>query len=182
MLMNSSIIDQKQYLHPSKLKVACGAYLTLAEKKILLKIAHSSTAAKSVSQRAHIILSADKGLSKYAIMKKLNIRWETVHKWINRWATSKFDFSKITQDTLNSSKLKKQIVRCLKDLPRRGSRSKFTPEQVVQIIHLGCTKPESINIPLSHWSSRSLAKQVVKTGITTKISHERVATFLKKMN
>lgn len=179
MLMDTVIIDQCQ--HSPKLQTTTSAFLTFLEKEILLKIVNASTSSKSISRRAEIILKAEEGISKYVIMKILGIRWETVHKWINRWIKYKPEFLKINDDLKHSNnKLQKLIIHCLRDAFRSGSPSKFTPVQVIQITHLACTKPKSINIPLSHWSSRSLAEQVIKMNITQKISHERIAFFLKR--
>lgn len=179
MIIDKAIIRQCQY--SPKLQTISVAFLTFLEKEILLKIVNASTTSKSIFQRAEIILNVDERKSKYFIMNRLKIRWQTVQKWVNRWIKYKSEFSKVNEDVEHlNHKLQKLILHCLKDAPRSGSPSKFLPEQLIQVMHLACTKPESINIPLSHWSSRTLAEQIMKMNIIPKISHERVAFFLKK--
>jgi len=68
----------------------------------------------------------------------------------------------------------------LSDNKRSGRRPTFTPEQVIKITALACTTPKSHEIPLSHWSSRSLARQAVKMQIVQKISPSKIAIFLKQ--
>ena len=109
-------------------------------------------------------------------MKLLNLTRKTISKWSKRWLNFSFKFSTIT----NECKMKKLILECLSDLNRSGRPSTYSPEEVARIFHLACTVPTSINIPLSHWNSRSLAKHLVDNKIIKKISHERVAFFLRK--
>lgn len=109
-------------------------------------------------------------------MKSLNLTRKTVNKWINRWLNSSPKFSLITDE----NEMKKLICECLEDADRSGRPSTYTTEQVTTIFHLACTLPKSINIPLSHWSTRSLAQYLVGNKIIEKISHERIAFFLRK--
>ena len=109
-------------------------------------------------------------------MKLLNLTRKTVSKWINRWLNFSSKFSLITEE----SKVKKLIIECLSDSTRTGRPSIYSIEEVTTIVHLACTVPKSINVPLSHWSTRSLAKYLVDNKIIKKISHERVAFFLRK--
>lgn len=108
-------------------------------------------------------------------MKLLNITRKTVRKWNTRWLNFSSKFSKVTDECT----MKKLIIKCLSDAPRSGKPSTYSPEEIIKIFHLACTVPTSINIPLSHWSTRSLAQYLIDNKITKKISHERVAFFLR---
>jgi len=46
----------------------------------------------------------------------------------------------------------------LSDAPRAGAPAKFTSEAICQIMALACTDPETLDIPISHWSQSELAR------------------------
>ncbi len=150
-------------------------YVTPLQLKILKNFSSSYTTSKALSLRSEIILFALQKLN-FEIAKLLEITRKTVSKWINRWLNFSSKFSNVTDEC----KLKKLIAECLSDSYRSGKPSKFTAEEVTRIFHLACTAPRSINIPLSHWSTRSLAQYLTENKIVKKISHERVAFFLRK--
>jgi hypothetical protein len=68
----------------------------------------------------------------------------------------------------------------LSDAPRCGAPATFTPEAICQIIALACEDPETLDVPISHWSQSELARQSVARGIVKRISHGSVGRFLKK--
>ena len=68
----------------------------------------------------------------------------------------------------------------LSDAPRPGAPAKFTPEVICQIMALACADPETLDVPISHWSQSELARQSVARGIVDSISHGSVGRFLKK--
>jgi hypothetical protein len=55
-------------------------------------------------------------------------------------------------------------------------------EQIVQIVAVACEQPESSRRPISHWTPRELAQEVVKRGIVQEISPRSVGRFLKGGN
>jgi len=109
-------------------------------------------------------------------MKLKNLSRKTVIKWNRRWLKFSSKFSNVSDE----NKMKKLVVECLSDSKRIGRPSTYSMEDVTIIVHLACTTPESISLPLSNWSSRSLAKYLVDNKIIGKISHERIAFFLRK--
>jgi putative transposase len=169
MIQNSVAIFQRQ--SPTPILV-----LKPAEKEILNKLVNSSTISKAIFLRAKIILCSTEQFSIYQIVKLLNITWKTAQKWIRRWKSFTSEFSKV-QDKEADHALVKLIINCLSDASRNGRCPKFTPEQVMKIINLACTTPETLGIPLSHWSSRSLAQQAINMKIVPKICHERISFF-----
>jgi len=68
----------------------------------------------------------------------------------------------------------------LSDASRPGARATFTPEQIRQIVALSCVDPETLDIPISHWSQSELARQAVARGIVKSISHGSVGRFFKR--
>ncbi len=59
----------------------------------------------------------------------------------------------------------------LSDAPRCGAPGKFSPEQVCAIIALACENPKDSDLPISQWSQGEVARQAVKRGIVSSISH-----------
>ena len=152
--------------------------LSPVQQEILEKLLNASTTSHAILIRAKIILHAAKNDSTYFIVNHLKVTWKTVQKWVERWNEYLPKFAKILTNKKNA--LRNAIIDCLSDAPRSGKPPIFTPEQVVKITSLACTTPKSHGVPLSHWSSRSLAQQVVKMQIVQKISHAKVAIFLKQ--
>jgi putative transposase len=152
--------------------------LSPIQQEILEKLLNASTTPHAILIRAKIILHAAKNDSTYFIVNHLKVTWKTVQKWVERWNEYLPKFAKILTNKKNA--LRNAIIDCLSDAPRSGKPPIFTPEQVVKITSLACTTPKSHGVPLSHWSSRSLAQQVVKMQIVQKISHAKVAIFLKQ--
>jgi transposase len=146
------------------------------QKEILEKLIRASTTPNAVLNRAKIILYASENHSTYYIVKHLKVSWPTVQKWLIRWSEHQSAFEKNEV----KANLKNLIIECLSDAPRSGRSAKFTPEQVVKIISLACTSPDTHGIPLSHWTSRALALQAEKMKIVEKISNSKVAILLKQ--
>jgi putative transposase len=68
----------------------------------------------------------------------------------------------------------------LQDLPRSGRPSAITADQMCQIIALACEKPEQSERPISQWSAREIADEIMKRGILPFISPRHAARLLKK--
>jgi hypothetical protein len=64
------------------------------------------------------------------------------------------------------------------DIPRPGKPSHITAEQTCQIIALACEQPKER--PISHWTGREIADEVMARGIVEKISPRHAARVLKK--
>lgn len=109
-------------------------------------------------------------------MVLLKLARKTVTKWSRRW----LKFSSRFLSTTSENEMKKLIIECLSDSSRSGKPSIYSTEEVSMIFHIACTVPESIGIPLSHWNTRALAKYLVDNKIIKKISHERIAFFLRQ--
>jgi len=56
---------------------------------------------------------------------------------------------------------------------------RLSPEQVCQIIALACEQPGGSGRPISQWSHRELADEIVRRGITDRISPRHASRLLK---
>jgi putative transposase len=72
-----------------------------------------------------------------------------------------------------------RIEALLDDAPRPGAPGDFSAEQLAQIISVACESPEDSGRPVTHWTPRELADEVIKRGIVKSISPRTVGRFLK---
>ena len=66
----------------------------------------------------------------------------------------------------------------LRDVPRPGRSSQITAEQICQMIALACEQPKER--PISQWTGREIADEVMARGIIEQISPRHAARLLKK--
>jgi transposase len=70
------------------------------------------------------------------------------------------------------------VAERLSDVPRPGRPSEITAEQTCQIVAMACEQPK--DRPISHWTGREIADEVMRRGIVPKISARHAARVLKK--
>jgi putative transposase len=56
----------------------------------------------------------------------------------------------------------------------------FSLEQILQLFAMACEKPETYERPISEWTARELAAQMVKIGIVESISPRHVGRLLEE--
>jgi len=138
--------------------------LKQAERVILEKLSRKHTARQSLVRRARIILMADEGIENQQIAAKLCVNIHVITTWTKRWIDRASD----------------PIEERLHDLPRPGAPDTITPEQWCRIIALACEKPEDYGVPITDWTHRELAKEIVKQDIVDAISPSHLGRMLKK--
>lgn len=119
--------------------------------------------------RARIILAAANGLKNKEIVAKYAVTADTVRLWRNRWVKLR----DISVDDLS-------IEERLQDAPRPGAPARITADQRCQIEALACEKPENSERPISQWSAREIADEVIKRKIVDSISGRHAARLLKR--
>ena len=120
--------------------------------------------------RARIVLLAAMGKNNREIANELEVSLDTVRLWRQRW----LDLQPISLDDLS-------IEERLDDLPRPGAPPRLTANQICQIQQLACEKPEESGRPISQWTSREIAAEIMERGIVDTISARHSARILKKM-
>jgi putative transposase len=68
----------------------------------------------------------------------------------------------------------------LADMPRPGAPARITADQRCQIEALACEKPEASERPISQWTSREIADEILQRGIVEQISPRQAARLLKR--
>jgi putative transposase len=119
--------------------------------------------------RAKIVLCAAQGKNNRQIARELNVSIDTARLWRKRW----LELEAISFDDV-------EVKERLADGPRPGKPPTLTAEQVCQIVALGCEKPEESQRPISQWSGREIAEEVVKRGIVATISARHARRLLKR--
>ena len=114
-----------------------------------------------------MILAAAEGKNNSQIARELGVSVDTVRQWrmrcIGLQATSLDDVS---------------VSERLADVSRPGRPSQITAEQICQMIALACEQPK--DRPISHWTGREIADEVMARGIVKQISPRHAARLLKK--
>jgi transposase len=138
-------------------------------RQTLDRLVRAHTAAQQVALRARIILSAAAGLSNVQISQHLGIARETVRRWRARWV----GLQGVPLDELS-------VEERLTDAPRPGAPVRIGAEQVCAIIALACEAPTLSDRPISQWSGREIADEIIRRGIVETISPRHAARLLKR--
>jgi len=148
------------------------------QRELLQKMVHRTTNAQRLVKRGQIILEAASGVSNSKIAQHLQVDYETVRRWRDRWHAAQERLE--TLEATGKPKLLNQAIEVLlTDKQRPGAPATFTFEQFMQIIALACEKPEESDRPVSDWTPCELADEAVKRGIVKQISSRTVERFLK---
>lgn len=136
------------------------------ERSELQQLVNRHNTAQQLVVRAKIILLASEGKNHGEIARRLDISLDMARLWRNRW--------------LETSGRELSIVQRLQDQERIGAPVKFSMEQVVELFALACSEPEDYGRPISHWTSRELADEIIKQGIIESISIRHVGRLLEE--
>lgn len=135
----------------------------------LKKLASRHTTGQQKAQRARIILKAAEGKNNAEIARELNQSIDMVRLWRRRW----HELEPIAWDDLSAEER-------LDDLPRPGAPARFSADPVCQMEQLACEAPEKAGRPISQWTGREIADELVARGIVASISARHAARLLKK--
>jgi putative transposase len=138
------------------------------ERRELERLVCAHKTGQALVRRARVVLLAAMGYSNVEIARLVPMDVEAVGLWRRRWITWRgkpLDEVRVTDR--------------LADSPRPGAVPRLSAEQVCQIIALACEQPSNSDRPISHWSHRELADEIVRRGITDRISPRHASRLLK---
>lgn len=135
----------------------------------LEKLVARHTTGQQKAQRARIILKAAEGKNNAEIAREVKQSIDMVRLWRRRW----HELEPLEWDDLS-------IEERLDDLPRPGAPAQFSADQLCQIEQLACEGPEQAGRPISQWTGREIADELVARGIVESISARHAARLLKK--
>jgi putative transposase len=153
--------------------------LSQRQRAILERIIRRPSSPQGLVRRAKVILAFGEGKTNTAIEPEVGLSRERIGYWRTHWIAESERMERIEEGE-EDKKLEEVMVKVLSDEPRSGAPVKFRAEQVVAIVAVACEKPdEASERPISHWTPRELAEEVVKRGIVESISPRQVGRFLK---
>jgi putative transposase len=141
--------------------------LSESERNELERLVRRPSTSQQIALRGRIILEANAGKNNSQIARELGVSVETVRAWRKRW---------LGLQAVALADLK--VEDRLRDVPRPGRRSRITAEQTCQVIALACEQPKER--PISQWTGREIADEVMRRGIIEQISPRHAARLLKK--
>ncbi len=140
--------------------------LTLTERQTLEQLVRKHKTPQRLALRARIILLADEGLGHRAIGRALGVGRIVARAWRHRW--------------LELAGRDMPVLERLVDAPRSGRPSTFTTEQITHLHALACEDPRESDRPISHWTPRELADEMIIREIVPSISPRHVGRLLAK--
>ena len=141
--------------------------LSEIERTALERLIRRHTTAQQVALRGRIILEANAGKNNSQIARELGVSVETVRAWRKRWLALQ-----------NIALADLSVQERLRDVPRPGRRSQITAEQICQVMAMACEQPK--DRPISQWTGREIADEVMRRGIIKQISPRHATRLLKK--
>jgi len=138
------------------------------ERHALERLAKAHSTEQQIALRARMILAAGDGLNNAQLARNLHVSIDTARQWRGRW---------LSLQPLPLSEL--SVAERLQDLPRPGAPSRISADQICQIVALACEPPEQSGRPITHWTSREIADEIMKRGLVEHISPRHAARLLK---
>lgn len=143
--------------------------LSAQEREELQTLVRRHTTAQQIAQRGRIVLLAAAGENNSEIARQLHLDVDTVRAWRSRWrALQAVRWADLSVEAR------------LSDLPRPGRRAEITAEQVCQIVALACEAPQRSGRPITQWTGREVAEEIMQRGIVEKISPRHASRLLKR--
>jgi putative transposase len=142
------------------------AIITLneVEQAELQQLLKRNKTPQQIALRAKIIVLAAQGKNHGEIADTLEISKDMSRLWRNRW--------------LELKERHLPAIERLMDAARPGAPATFTLEQITQLYAIACAPPEQYGRPISQWTSRELAAELIKQGIVASISQRHVGRLL----
>jgi putative transposase len=141
--------------------------LSQQERNALEALVRRHGTPQQLAKRGRMILGAAEGKRNAEIARELGANVDTVRKWRMHW----IGLQAVALEDLSVSER-------LADLPRPGRPSQITAEQTCQLLALACEQPKER--PISHWTGREIAEEMMARGIIEHISPRHAARLLKK--
>jgi transposase len=143
--------------------------LTREERHQLEALVRAHRTPQQLALRGRIVLAAADGLNNTQTARQLGVDADTVRLWRMRWlrlqAASLEDLS---------------IAERLSDAPKPGAPARITAEQVCQMVAMACEAPEKAGRPISQWTTREIADEMIARAIVDTISPRHAARLLKR--
>ena len=155
---------------------AAKVVITERQWVVLQELSRSRSESRMIAQRAEVIWRAFAGEWNEAIGRAVGLDRKQVGLWRRRAAWESLTLLECTEPR----RLREAIRETLRDAHRSGSPGTFTAAQIAQIIAVACESPELSGRPITHWTQRELAAEVIQRGIVSSISASYVGEILRQ--
>jgi len=152
--------------------------LTAQQKEVLEHMARRQSSPQCLTKRVKIILVCTEEINNERVAQRLDLDRSTVRLWRERWFGAVPSLLTVEDKGATNKELARMIEEVLVDAPRSGTPGIFTPEQIVQTVALACEEPHNSERPISHWTPRELADELIKRNIVDYISPRSVGRIL----
>lgn len=143
--------------------------LSEKERRELERVVAKHNVGQQKAERARIILKAAEGKNHAEIAAELGISVDMAYLWRQRWlALAPIELKDLS------------VEERLDDLPRPGVPARLTADQICRMEQLACEAPEKAGRPISQWTGREIADEMIKRGIVESISPRHAARLLKR--
>ena len=142
--------------------------LTKEAQRRLRMLVMGHNTRQQIAKRARMILLAAEGKDNSAIGREVGVSRLTVKQWRERWLT----LEPIPLEELSAEER-------VEDLPRPGGPARITADQRCQLEALACESPEKSGRPISQWTGREIADEMMARNIVETISPRHAARLLK---
>lgn len=134
------------------------------EREQLQQLMNRHHTPQQLALRGRIIVLADEGQNHREIARQLKISRKMARLWRDRW--------------LAGQASEMSVVERLQDEERSGAPATFELEQILHLFKLACDAPAEYKRPISQWTNRELADELVKQEIVETISPRHVGRLL----
>src|SRR5437588_4322002 len=143
--------------------------LSAEERQGLEAVVRAHRTPQQLALRARIVLAAANGLNNTQIARQLGVEDDTVRLWRMRW----LGLQAASPAELSSTER-------LSDAPKPGAPARVTGEQVVPVMALACEAPEQSGRPVSQWSARGIADEIMARATTDGTPPRHAARLLNR--
>jgi transposase len=112
------------------------------QRDMLERLVRTRSTPQQLALRARMLLHVADGMGVRATAREVGVWPKTVRYWCNQWRQA----------------AERQPVA---DAPRSGAPATFTAEQICAVVALTCERPEDSERPISQWSQREIADEVI---------------------
>lgn len=153
--------------------------LSDSQLDVLQSIIRKTHCPQAIALRARLVLAAADGLNPSDAARKLGCVRLVARRWPERFAQAQRQWGDAA-DQWSQQVLTDKVLDVLEDRERCGAPATFTAEQMCQIMAVAVENPQECGRPISHWTARELADEVMKRQVVATISPRHVGRFLKK--
>ena len=150
------------------------------QERLLEALVRRSSAPQGLVKRAQMILLLAAGKRFNQVARALGVLRQTVYKWGKRWRTQARRLAEVEAQACPDHVLSRVLEGLLMDVYRAGKPATFSPEQIVKLMAVACEPPQHSGRPITRWSSRELAAEMVKRGIVKRIARRTLSQLLKE--